>query len=557
MSGTSALRGRDQETFRAIDLTGSVGRSLTMDEAQNKILRFTGTLGQSVTLRLPLSVTENPGYTGTFENATLGGFTLTISPPSGSGAAVAPGTAVTAFYDGAAMVAQASSAATGISASVGGISTLYPIIITDPQIGDAVTFTDAGGGAFVNVPSGAATMAIGSDVASGTVGSVLFIDAFGLAQDNTHFFWDTGNVALGLGTNALDASAQLQGVSTAKGWAPPRWTTTQRNAIASPLESLFGYNLTTHRPEVYNGTAWGTFSPVAMGDTFTSATAGSVFFAGTAGILAQDNANLFWDDGNNRLGIGNNAPTVALDVTGSERLSGTLTLTPMTAGSVLFAGTAGLVSQDNANLFWNDTTNRLGIGINAPLYRLHVKDAASLSSVTFELGDGAQTAALRLYPATPASGGATTIGTGGFIGRAFYWNGAASVPVDGWVRTHVETTVPDYFLAFGVNASDRMWIRDDGHIFLGQTIVPIRTGGPITQGVVISDTLWLQDDVTMNAGVNFTMTGGGTQWGTSPTEKQGWFGATPVVQQASPTGTDSQKITGIITALETYGLLGL
>lgn len=41
-----------------------------------------------------------------------------------------------------------------------------------------------------------------------------------------------------------------------------------------------------------------------------------------------------------------------------------LTLTSMTAGSILFAGTGGLISQDNSNLFWDDTNNRLGVGVN-------------------------------------------------------------------------------------------------------------------------------------------------------------------------------------------------
>ena len=39
-----------------------------------------------------------------------------------------------------------------------------------------------------------------------------------------------------------------------------------------------------------------------------SLTEGSVIFAGPSGVLAQDNANFFWDDTNNRLGIGTNTP---------------------------------------------------------------------------------------------------------------------------------------------------------------------------------------------------------------------------------------------------------
>lgn len=50
-------------------------------------------------------------------------------------------------------------------------------------------------------------------------------------------------------------------------------------------------------------------------------TAGSVLFADGSKI-AQDNANLFWDDASNRLGIGNAAPSQALDVTGNFQVSG-------------------------------------------------------------------------------------------------------------------------------------------------------------------------------------------------------------------------------------------
>ena len=55
-------------------------------------------------------------------------------------------------------------------------------------------------------------------------------------------------------------------------------------------------------------------------------TQGSVTFADGVGSIAEDNANFFWDDVNNRLGIGNNAPAVALDVNGGVNVSGVTTL---------------------------------------------------------------------------------------------------------------------------------------------------------------------------------------------------------------------------------------
>jgi hypothetical protein len=50
----------------------------------------------------------------------------------------------------------------------------------------------------------------------------------------------------------------------------------------------------------------------------------------------------------------------------------TLTVSGLTPGSVIFAGTGGALSQDNANFFWNNVTKQLGIGTNEPEARLHV-----------------------------------------------------------------------------------------------------------------------------------------------------------------------------------------
>jgi hypothetical protein len=53
-----------------------------------------------------------------------------------------------------------------------------------------------------------------------------------------------------------------------------------------------------------------------------SLTSGSVLFSnGTT--IAQDNANFFWDDTNNRLGIGTASPAYGIDVNGTARVSGT------------------------------------------------------------------------------------------------------------------------------------------------------------------------------------------------------------------------------------------
>jgi hypothetical protein len=52
--------------------------------------------------------------------------------------------------------------------------------------------------------------------------------------------------------------------------------------------------------------------------TATAFTAGSVVFAGASGVYAQDNASLFFDDTNNRLGIGTATPAVKLAISSTD-----------------------------------------------------------------------------------------------------------------------------------------------------------------------------------------------------------------------------------------------
>jgi hypothetical protein len=52
------------------------------------------------------------------------------------------------------------------------------------------------------------------------------------------------------------ASAIVQCDSTTRGFLPPRMTTTQKNAIASPARGLIIYDNTTNKLQCYNGSTW-------------------------------------------------------------------------------------------------------------------------------------------------------------------------------------------------------------------------------------------------------------------------------------------------------------
>lgn len=66
------------------------------------------------------------------------------------------------------------------------------------------------------------------------------------------------NVCIG---TTLDAtSAILNVVSTTKGVLFPRMTTTQKNAISTPVEGMIIYDLTLHKLSVYTGSVWETIT---------------------------------------------------------------------------------------------------------------------------------------------------------------------------------------------------------------------------------------------------------------------------------------------------------
>jgi hypothetical protein len=69
------------------------------------------------------------------------------------------------------------------------------------------------------------------------------------------FSQNTGATTLG-SSSAADASAMLDIRSTTRGFLPPRMTTIEKNAIASPAAGLIVYDSTTNKLCCYNGSTW-------------------------------------------------------------------------------------------------------------------------------------------------------------------------------------------------------------------------------------------------------------------------------------------------------------
>jgi len=129
-------------------------------------------------------------------------------------------------------------------------------------------------------------------------------------------------------------------------------------------------------------------------------------------------------------------------IAGGWSTSGVFSINAMTTGSVLFAGSGGAVTQDNANLFWDDTNNVLGIGTSSPQNgrRVHI------------LANGA-TAPLLLE--TSASGGLASAVfslTGTTQGGVGFGESAAAIAAI-QDRVYLQSNTKNIVLAHGNNVS--------------------------------------------------------------------------------------------------------
>lgn len=81
---------------------------------------------------------------------------------------------------------------------------------------------------------------------------------------------------VGIGTTSPDPSAKLHVDATTQGFLPPRMTTTQRNAIATPADGLIIFNTTTNRLEIKttisSTTTWLTLMTLTGSETVTNKT---------------------------------------------------------------------------------------------------------------------------------------------------------------------------------------------------------------------------------------------------------------------------------------------
>ena len=116
---------------------------------------------------------------------------------------------------------------------------------------------------------------------------------------------------------------------------------------------------------------------------------------------------------------------------------GSGTSTAFTLGSVIFAGASGVYSQDNTNLFWDNTNKRIGMGTTSPTGKIHTLESGISDGVTFR-GENSTAA------------GSTKAFTLGQMGSSGYG-------ITGWASAAVLEGAADGGLTFSSFGGDTRW----------------------------------------------------------------------------------------------------
>ena len=172
-----------------------------------------------------------------------------------------------------------------------------------------------------------------------------------------------------------------------------------------------------------------------IGASVSGGTAGSVLFVGTGPVLAQDNANFYWDDTNNTFGVGTTRTGAISGTNPSVRVKGTGTSSATSSFEVQDSGGTTILFVRN--------DGRVAIGVNAPSYDLAFGGQAArtigLERKTSGAGSGLTiSAGAAQSGATDTAGGNLTLSSGTATG-----SGASYVDIYAVNNLGVESSTGD------------------------------------------------------------------------------------------------------------------
>ena len=222
--------------------TTAVGVGITTPTTRLHV-KGTGTTSGTTALRV-----ENSAGTAalTITDNALSTFSGTVTNPSGPIQALNFATAGTPFNFG--------------TTTAYGITGTSPVVTSGQRDGflGQFTFAPTSGTAVLNVINASPT--INQTGGANGVTRGLFINPTLTAAADFRAI-EVANGGAYINTTSVNASAILQSDSTTKGFLPPRMTTTQKNAIATPAAGLVVYDTTLAKLCVYT-TAWETITSI-------------------------------------------------------------------------------------------------------------------------------------------------------------------------------------------------------------------------------------------------------------------------------------------------------
>lgn len=216
---------------------------------------------------------------------------------------------------------------------------------------------------------------------------------------------------------------------------------------------------------ISTGTWEGSTVQVGFGGTgITSVTNDQIFF-GSGGGFGQS-SDLTWDDTNKELTVGGNilpdadstrdigSPSLKYANIYADNIVGTISPN-FTQGSVVFADSNGDLAEDNANFFWDNGNNRLGLRTNSPGDVIDILDDSG--GITMRSTDVTTDGGIKSSPLLILQGQYDSDSSGG----------VTSSSLNASVRHIMEGVAPSSRVAISIGATEVAGFTSDGQIGVG------------------------------------------------------------------------------------------